>query len=281
MTLTAHHQRVNEILPLIPDDASVSASFHVNSQVSQREELYLWPNLHDADNVFLDVAPGPLPFIANDMVQAVQGLLQSGEYGVRASRDGYLLLQKGIDQPHLSDDFYSFARTDDPVIQYPMNVDYGESLKFLGYDLMQPRTAGAHLTLYFAVETPVDHDYRFFLFFTDAEGNTASEEPPLTAHIRYPLSQELVATSWYPPSRWQIGEVIRADSWHWTLAEPTQFGIALGVIDGSGQWDLEQRLRPSIVDAGDEVRLIQGGTLLQLLMLRSDGREVQKVRATD
>jgi len=281
VALTAHHQRVNEILPLIPPDASVSASFHVNSQVSQRERLHLWPNLHDADYVFLDVTPGPLPFIANDMVQAVQGLLQSGEYGVRTSQDGYLLLQRGLDNPHLTDEFYSFARAGDPTIQYPMNVDYGESLKFLGYDLVQSRTASAHLTLYFAVDAPVDRDYRFFLFFTDAEGNTASEEPPLTAHIRYPLSQELVATSWHAPSRWQVGEVVRADSWHWTLAKPTEFGIALGVIDGSGQWDLEQRLRPSIIEAGEDIRLVQGGTLLQLLMLRSDGRRVQKIRAAD
>jgi hypothetical protein len=272
--LTDHHRRVQEIVPLIPVEASVSTSYQLNSQVSQRRWLHLWPNLHDADFVFLDVVPSVIPLIANDVYQGVQELLQSGEYGVRASRDGYLLLERGLDNPALSDDFYSFARADSPAIQHPMRVQYGDGLEFLGYDVGSERTASTSLTLYFRVEHAMASDYRFFVFFTDAEGNTATEQPPLTAPIQYPLSQELVAARWYPPSQWQAGEIVQAETWHWTLAKPTEVGIALGVVDGPGQWELDQRVKPSVVDAGVGVRPVQGGTLLQLVVLQSDGREV-------
>jgi hypothetical protein len=275
--LTEHHQRVKEIVPLIPAEASVSTSYQLNSQVSQRRWLHLWPNLHDADFVFLDVVPSVIPLIANDVYQRVQELLQSGEYGVRASQDGYLLLERGLDNPALSDDFYSFARAATPEIQYPARVKFGDGLEFLGYDVASERTASVSLTLYFKVEGVMERDYRFFVFFTDPEGNTAAEQPPLTAPIQYPLSQELVATRWYPPSQWKEGEVVQAGTWHWTLAQPAEVGIALGVVDGPGQWELDQRVRPGVLEAGAGVRPVQGGTLLQLVVLRSDGREVTVV----
>jgi hypothetical protein len=272
--LTEHHQRVQEIVPMIPAEASVSTSYQLNSQVSQRRWLHLWPNLHDADFVFLDVVPSVIPLIANDVYQRVGELLQSGEYGVRASRDGYLLLERGLDNPALSDDFYSFARAGTPEIQHPMRVKYGDGLELLGYDVGSDRAASLSLTLYFSVENAMEQDYRFFVFFTDAEGNTAAEQPPLTAPIQYPLSQELVATRWYPPSQWKEGEVVQTETWHWTLARPAEVGIALGVVDGPGQWDLDQRVTPSVLEAGAGVRPVQGGTLLHLVNLRSDGREV-------
>lgn len=245
--------------------------------MSHRRWLHLWPNLHEADFVFLDVVPSVIPLIADDVYQRVQELLQSGEYGVRASLDGYLLLERDLDNPALADDFYSFARAGTPEIQYPTRVEYGDGLEFLGYDVGAERTASVSLTLYFKVEGGMDRDYRFFVFFTDAEGNTAAEQPPLTAPIQYPLSQELVATRWYPPSQWKEGEVVQAETWHWTLAMPTEVGIALGVVDGPGQWELDQRVRPSVLEAGTGVRPIQGGTLLQLVTLHSDGREVMVV----
>jgi hypothetical protein len=275
--LTDHHRRVKEIVPLIPDEASVSTSYQVNSQVSQRRRLHLWPNLHDADYVFLDVVPSVIPLIANDVYQRVQELLQSGQYGVRASQDGYLLLQRGLESPALSDDFYSFARAGTPEIQHPVTVKYGDGLEFLGYDVTSGRTASVSLTLYFKVEGTIERDYRFFVFFTDAEGNTAAEQPPLTAPIQYPLSQELVATRWYPPSQWREGEIVQAGTWHWTMASPAEVGIALGVVDGPGQWELDQRVRPNVVEAGAAVKPVQGGTLLQLVTLHSDGREVTVV----
>jgi uncharacterized membrane protein len=275
--LTDHHRRVKEIVPLIPAEASVSASYQLNSQVSQRRWLHLWPNLHNADFIFLDVVPSVIPLIANDVYQGVQELLQSGEYGVRDSRDGYLLLERDLGNPALSDDFYSFARAEAPAIQHPVRVNYGDGLEFLGYDVGSDRTASISLTLYFRVENAVQQDYRFFVFFTDAEGNTAAEQPPLTAPIQYPLSQELVATRWYPPSQWKEGEIVRAETWHWTLAKPTEVGIALGVVDGPGQWEQDQRLRPILVEPGQGVRPVQGGTLLQLAILRSDGQEVTVV----
>jgi hypothetical protein len=272
--LTDHHRRVEEIVPLIPAEASVTTSYQLNSQVSQRRRLHLWPNLHDADYVFLDVVPSVIPLIANDVYQSVQDLLQSGEYGVRASQDGYLLLERGLDNPDIADSFYSFARAGSPAIQYPLHVKYGESLELLGFDVNTERTASVSLTLYFRAAEPLADDYRFFIFFTDAAGNTLSEQPPPTAPIQYPLSQELVATRWYPPSQWQAGEIVGAETWHWSLAKPTELGIALGVVDGPGQWELDQRLRPNLVDPGYGVKPVQGDSLLHLVQLRSDGRTV-------
>jgi hypothetical protein len=182
--------------------------------------------------------------------------------------------ERSLDSPAPSDDSYNFARAETLAIQYPARVTYGDGLEFLGYDVASERTASASLTLYFKAEGVMERDYRFFVFFTDAEGNTAAEQPPLTAPIQYPLSQELVATRWYPPSQWKEGEVVQAETWHWTLDRPTEVGIALGVVDGPGQWELDQRVRPSVLEASAGMKLVQGGTLLQLVTLRSDGREV-------
>jgi hypothetical protein len=63
------------------------------------------------------------------------------------------------------------------------------------------------------------------------------------------------------------------------MARPAEIGIALGVVDGPGQWEHDQRLRPNVLDAGAGARPVQGGTLLQLVTLRSDGREVKVVPA--
>jgi hypothetical protein len=67
---------------------------------------------------------------------------------------------------------------------------------------------------------------------------------------------------------------VQAETWLWTLAKPTEVGIALGVVDGPGQWELDQRVPPIVVEPGHGVRPVQGGTLMHLAILRSDGRNV-------
>ncbi len=270
--LTAHHQMVHEFTALIPADASVCASQQVNSQVSQRRELYLFPHLHDADFIFLDVTPTVHPLIVQDIYNTVHNLLREGKYGVRAARDGYLLLaSQGITTSQIPDEFYTFARAAPaPEIAFPHQVRYDGALEFLGYDLVPERTATAYLTLYFRGTEPIEKDYRFFVFFLDADGNIY--KPALTAPIRYPSDQQLVAPTWYSSSQWQPGEVIRVETTRWVMRHPAQVSIALAVIDGDNQWELSQRVAPEIFVSDAEV--VQNGTMLRLLTLRSDGRRI-------
>jgi len=127
-----HHQRVREVLSLIPPDASVSASSTLNPHLSQRQRLFLFPDLgvceadnpltsprcpgpgsvreqetapgaalragtgtgSEASHVVVDVTATPHPIDAANQWYRLQRLLHSGNWGVLAARDGVLLLHR-------------------------------------------------------------------------------------------------------------------------------------------------------------------------------------------
>jgi len=266
--LAAKSERVaaiKAIVQQVPPLSSVSTVVHPAPDLSLRENLYSYPDQPDADYLVIDVSYRDWPIFARDRYDSVQQLVSTGQYGVRDGRYGHLLLERGLDQPTIPDRFYDFVKADNPSPQFRMEVDFGDELRLIGFDLVweRPLLARAYLVLYWQVLCPTDRDLRFFFLQTDPSGE------PLPG-----TEMEFVAPVWYPPSRWPTSEVIRTQTLRWNLEEQRQFGVAVGVVEGAGVWDLDKRLRPVVRSAPWELRLVHGDGLLWLATLNTDGQFV-------
>ena len=98
---TAHTQLFSKVAALIPANASVSAQDTLVPHLSQRHYIYQYPYMAlNSDYVVLDTSgniyPFPLMSAAGlaEYKQSVQDLLNSGQFRVIFSDDGYLVLQR-------------------------------------------------------------------------------------------------------------------------------------------------------------------------------------------
>jgi uncharacterized membrane protein len=246
--------------------ASVSVGRRPASRFSQRENLYLYPEQPDADFQVIAADNPDWQYPPRDRHDAIQSSLQDGQYGVRDGRHGLLLLEQGLEQATIPDRFYDFVRADDPSPQYEVSVDLSDDLRLTGFDVVweRPSVPRAYLTLYWQAKRPIDRDLRLFYLQTDPSG----ELLPGT-------ELEFAESVWYPPSRWSSSEVIRTETFHWQLAYPEQFGVAVGVVEGPGFWEVDKRLRPSVLAAPWDLRLLHGDTLVWLVTLNVDDQFVE------
>jgi uncharacterized membrane protein len=99
--MTAHSQLAQHFIDMIPPTASVSAQSRLVPHVSQRLNVYLFPYADDrADYILLDVTGDRYPYAtAEAYTSEVKKVLQSGNYGILAAQDGYLLLKRGLPPP--------------------------------------------------------------------------------------------------------------------------------------------------------------------------------------
>jgi uncharacterized membrane protein len=274
--VTSHDRLVHEFTLLIPPEAALTTSYQLNSHLSQRQNIYLLPNLHDAEYLLVDVTPTDSPVIADDVFKLVQDLIENEDFGIVASKNGYILLKQGVANCHLSDDFFSFMKESDPSIQYTTKVNFGDSLQLVGFNIKWDKTATAYLELYWRALKDMGDDYKFFTYLTDEQGKIVEDDDErLVAPIQYPPTDQLVAPIWYPTSQWKVGELVKMETLHWVMAKPSQFGVALGVVEGPGQWEVHKRLRPQIIESSVVLPLLYDSTLVELVTLRSDGRVVR------
>ncbi len=232
--VTPHHRRAEIIFDQIPAEAKLSAQDRLNPHVSQRETLYIFDRIADADHIVLDVTEDSWPLHPVELRHRVDDFL-ANEFGVVDALDGYILLAKQPDLPRtLPDAFYDFARVDPASFapQHPTHIEFAGKLRLLGYDL----GLGAHeaflpvVTLYWQALTPLEEDYTVWPFFIDHNGHPIADPgqlPPVT-----PI--------WYPTSAWSPAEIIAVRTLPQDLGD--QFTLALGV--SRGDWaDPARRLK--------------------------------------
>ena len=274
--VTPHDRLVNEFAELVPPDASLTTNYQLNPHFSQRRVIYEWPDMLDTEYVLIDTKPTDIATLPNDLYTLVQDLLDKG-FGILASKDGYILLKRGVANRRLSDEFYSFLREPHPTIQHPMKVNFGP-LQLVGFNVKQDKTASTYLELYWRALESTEHDYSFFTFLIDEQGKIV-EDPDmrLAAPIWYPPTDRLTAPLWYPTSQWKPGELVKMETLHWTLGKPLRFGIALAAVDGPGQWEIDKRLLPQMIESDIAMRLLYYDTLLELVTLNSDGKVVEAI----
>jgi hypothetical protein len=281
----SEHERIGgDIGRSIPSGASLAALPHPNPHASQRRLLTMIDRVEDglpaplrvttagtsspdAEYVWLDVT-NSWPLHPNDLSTAVGNLL-AGDYGLDQAVDGWLLLRRGAPDKALPDAFYDFARTSDPRPQFPMRLQFlldGEPvLETLGFDLILEPPSST-LQFYWRALQPLPPGLRLYPFyFDDASGQMLEDT----------LQRPLVATLWYPPERWQVGEVAVTRTLPWAVG-PT-YSVGLGVMQGD-DWDrVDQRL-PMRVESSDlVVRLFDGNTWARLIHVE-DGQPVEEAR---
>lgn len=89
------HYMLSQVLPRIPSQASVSAQGPFVAHLTNRERLYEFPAVKDADYILLDSRANEWPLDEGEYLERSQALM-SGHYGVVLSNGSVLLLRRGI-----------------------------------------------------------------------------------------------------------------------------------------------------------------------------------------
>jgi uncharacterized membrane protein len=270
------HQRLGqEMGRRIPADASLAALPFPNPHASQRQRLSMIDRvenslpapLHGADYVWLDVT-NSWPLHPNDLKVGIENLL-AGEYGVDQAVDGWLLLRRGAPDKALPDAFYDFARTSDPRPSYPMKLQFlldGEPvLECLGFDL-DWQADGAQLTFYWQALGSLPADLRVYPFYLDDATGQMLEDTTL---------RPMIATVWYPPERWRVGEVVASRTLPWEVVP--DFSVGLGVVRGDDWNGVDQRLPIRVESSESVIRLFDGDTWGRLLRVE-DRQSIEEYR---
>lgn len=268
--ITDHDRLAQRFMAQIPPDAPISAQGKLYPHLSDRMIAYQFPDVNDADYVFLDVTIDTWPIHPNDLKAKVQELLDSGEFGVLDAADGYVLLRRGLDTRTLPDAFYDFARAQVATPRYPVNVEFGDQLRLLGFDLLDdPRSTELDnlrrqqraVRLYWQALRPIDQDLRLYPFFLNDEGDVIEDTQ----------QRPLIAQLWYPPRQWQPGEVVVTQTLPWGLGQ--SWSLAVGVLAGPDWSDWNQRMKVHTVEASRPVRRFEANTWVRLGSFERQGQE--------
>jgi uncharacterized membrane protein len=240
--LSPHHRLAAEFLKRIPPHASVSAQSNLYPHLSQREQAYFFPAVNDAEYVFLDVTSTSYPLTVQGLYLNTRHLLRSGEYGVLAAQDGYLLLRRGM-SPLLSGDlddaFYTFVHPE-PAPSHALQVRFGDALELVGYDyetlnLVQAQHVVATVRTCWRALSPLELNYQFPLFFTRAHGAIVFAHDGGTS-----------TSWWYPVYEWQVGETVCMETP--ILAVDRRGDVLIAVVPPAKDiWNAEHRLAPNVM----------------------------------
>ncbi len=281
--VTAHTQLAQHFIDMIPPEASVSAQSALLPHLSHRSSIYLFPYGDDyADYVFLDVTSDIYPFYAHDYIAAVKKVLLSGNYGIVAAQDGYMLLKRGLPPPSISadspfhagentllnlpDSFCSFMRVSPQQVTNPLHVLFtntAASMNLVGYGVAAPQTfsMGANyiqVTTYWQVSTPTTLPLQIVALIVDKNGKE---------HF---ASTYFPAISWCPTDTWKPGTVLRVTSGAFFIgAIPTGLAhVAIALVPLTHPYstimDIQSRIPLRIVNAPATVIDPQGTNALHL-----------------
>ena len=272
--ITDHDRLAQRFIGQIPPDAPISAQAKLYPHLSNRMIAYQFPNVNDAEYVFLDVTTGTWPIHPNDLKAKVQELLDSGQFGVLDAADGYILLRRGSASHTLPDTFYDFARLDRADPQYPLDVQFGDELRLSGFDLLDAsrrdqvedvRRDQMAVRLYWQALRPLDRDLRLYPFFLNAEGEVIEDTQ----------QRPLITQLWYPPRQWRPGEIVITETLPWQLGD--QWSLTVGVLAGPDWSDWGQRLKVRVVESSRTLRLFEADTWVRLANFERQGRRLVEI----
>jgi uncharacterized membrane protein len=257
--ITAHHRLAQAMMERIPPDAALSAQSGLYPHLSHRKKAYFFPAVNDAEYVLLDVTGSSYPIAAPEVQSTAKSLLDSGQFGVLAAEDGYVLLQRGLSEAStLPDAFYEFARADEEPISHPLRARFGDDLELLGYDYTIHSAVHAQqlpttVTTYWRVLRPLDDTLQFVFFFTREDDGA----------IVYHYDQLTPTALWYPPNRWPEGAVIRVETPALAVGRHKETLVAV-VPQGENVWSPAARLKPRSSTIDQPLTTYNQDTLLKL-----------------
>lgn len=212
---TAHDRIAEHLISLIPPDASVSAGDYLNAHLSDRRNIFLFPDDRDANYIALDASRDHFPYGAADERTFIQRDITpgGGAWGVVFASDGLLLLERLSLNPRLPQTlppaFFTFIAPDPqpPVSTLPnaMHVNFGPSLQLLGYSLERREDVNLRLpdilmTTYWRLSSPVTEPITPVLYLTNGLGaiDIVGKDNP--------------SIDWMPVTQWPVGKIITTQS---------------------------------------------------------------------
>jgi uncharacterized membrane protein len=272
--VTAHARLLDRFTAQIPPDAAVSTTPPLHPHLSHRRVIYQFPTVEsraaeprviggetDADYVLVDVS-GVTDMHPNDVRAAILNMLDSDQFGVADAADGYLLMSRQAagraSSRTFPDAFYDFVRAGDRRPQHALDIRFGDSLQLLGYDIEDdPKWRQTRYRFYWQALAPLPEGLAISVQMLTPWGAVADDT----------AVRPMPALLWYPPARWQPGELVVSESVPWYL--PSSWAPVIGVSLGG------QRLPPVVQDPGGEATLDSAGEQVRLQAReRRDGRVV-------
>ena len=278
--VTPHAALLARFSAQAPPAAPGSVTTALYPHFSHRTKLYKFPILGDAAWALVDVT-GATDRHPVEIQRAVLDLIAQG-WQVTDAADGFVLLQQPApDAPPrtecslpshepdyakcvLPDAFFDFARADrsglltqPPALQSAPLV-FGERVSLLGYELVDDGKWGlTRWRSFWQTQTPLPADLHLWPFAVTPDGSLADD----------PSQRPAVATLWYPPGRWQPGELIVVETLPWYL--PQTWAPAVGLFQGSTWADLQRRWRVQ-----GAATLFEQDTWARLAAVRRVGRHL-------
>ncbi|GAC1361968.1 MAG: hypothetical protein NVSMB44_16540 [Ktedonobacteraceae bacterium] len=231
---SSHTRLASSFLQLIPPTASVSAQSALVPHVSQRRAIFLFPYQDtQVDYVFLDVTSEVYPFWSSlDYIREAKRVVLSGNYGILAARDGYILLKRGLPAtvvsafsigelpgmidpglllPALPARFCSYVRAEPDEIKQPTQGIFAlpgdplSRMELVGYEVEAPRTVSItagymSVTTYWRLTMPMDIPVQVVMLLTDKGGGE---------HF---LSADVPSVYWCQTNTWHAGAIMRLRS---------------------------------------------------------------------
>jgi len=232
-SVTQHQQLLARFTNQIPRDVPAMTTSTLFPHLSHRRVLYRFGQLPipaDTQSILLDVSQATTNPI--DYVSHYRDALQQG-FGIRDASDGYLLLQRGLPQKELPDEFYNYLRVCPCTVpQNRVVIDFDNKMRFLGYDVKQDDWQRVYLRMYWTRLAGMDNNFALYPFYPDDNG-----APRADAQL-----PDLMFPFWYPTLKWKEGEVIAVETLPIELGARAKIG--LGVFFGATWDDAEFYLAP-------------------------------------
>lgn len=266
--LDAHAELLARFTNQIPREAIVAATPALHPHLSHRRFLYRYSTALEAvkysqldiEYVLLDVRESVNANTIDFRVQYDE-LLKQG-YGVADASDGYILLKRGLGgNGFLSPEFYSYFRPRGKP-QVAVQVDFGDSVRLVGYDVLNDSYGRVSLRLYWQPLRKMDRNYYLIPFYLDGAGHprTDIEMPPLTVLF------------WYPTSAWQTTETVSVETLPVDVGPKARIG--LGVVDGDDFTDVNTRLSVR-VNLPATLRTFDSNTWVEIGGIKKTGKSYQ------
>ncbi|GCE03641.1 DUF2079 domain-containing protein [Dictyobacter aurantiacus] len=299
---TPHMDLARHFMDMIPDDASVSAQTKLVPHLSHRTSIYMFPYAADpkylngrpadrlAEYVLLDVTGDVYPYFeAQQYTSEVKTVLASGNYGILAAQDGYMLLKRGLPAPRILPSSGNSQPSDPTSLLFDLPASFcsniyvspQEVMNSLQVDFKQPggghmdlagfevgasspfsRTNGyGSLTTYWRVEQPSKQPLQVVTLLKGSNGQ------------EYIASMDMPELAWCPTQSWKAGSIVRLATRTFNLQKSgipnglAQMSIALlpQAQTSSTIMDVQARLPLQVLHAPRTVTANQGTHTLQLM----------------
>jgi len=266
--LTPHETVAQDIIKLIPPDAAVSAGSTLNPHVSQRRQLSLFPDLPtgqagmaQAEYILVDVTATPFPIDKASQWWRLTQLLDSGQWGIVAARDGIILLRKGALAQTLPEEFYSFVQAAPKAAHKMTNIPFGQDVRMVGYRLepagaLHGSTPYAGLTLFLQIDQTPRQDFYISVKVVKAENDVVFTD------------NYQATTLWYPPGKWRPGDLLQVEVPYLPLQDAEYGEVWVSFVDREQPDMPAEQLLPRPQNPADQENLRDGGASMRIAELK-------------